>query len=238
MSTSGENQSGESVSVMVFGWEAISVEAVAASVDGRDGIEVVAQASEIDDVARYARGHRPDVLIAVSWPHDPADLAGRMMEALADSSPATRVLVLGRETDAEVVRETLQTGANGYVLVMEGVQALLQGVLLASRNYAYVSHRMGCEIARISEPEHDALTDREAQVVEGIAHGYTNAELAKALFLSVRTIESHRRTIYEKLGFERRHEVVAYAIERGLFRPSGPSDRLPQAKKKATATMA
>lgn len=222
--------------ILVHGSELMSCEGIAALLRGVDGVEVVGTNTEIADLARYVRGRQPDVVLVVSWPEDPAELAQEVLESLGDAAHGANVLVLGRETDADTVRRTLRSGARGYVLAMEGTDVLAEAVALASKGYAYVSPRMGCEIARIPEPQTSVLTEREQEVVELLAHGHTNAEVARQLFLSVRTIESHRRAIYEKCSFAARHELVAYASAVGLF-PSSPGS-LRQAKKNATATIA
>jgi two-component system response regulator NreC len=205
------------VRVVAFGWEQMSLQGICASLAATSSIEVAATASAPEDLMRYASGHRPDVVLLISWPHDPVELTSSVVTGLRDASPESRVVVLGRETDARVVRETLRAGANGYVLVMEGTAPLVEAIELASQNYAYLSHRMGCEIARVPDAGPDDPTEREEQVIGLLAEGFTNAETAERLSLSVRTVESHRSAIYQKLGFVARHELVAYALERRLL---------------------
>lgn len=212
------------VSVLLYAAEKMTLDAVGAALGAVETVEVVARAGDLEDVPRYARGHKPAVVLLISWPGDPVDQTARAVEMLADASPESRVLVLGRSTDAEVVRGVLREGANGYVLALQGIDTLVEGIELAAQDYAYVSPRLGCEIARIPDVKPDDLTKRELEIVSRIAHGQTNAETAFDLSLSVRTIESHRRAIYDKLGISARHELVGYAIERGLLPVSGTQE--------------
>lgn len=230
-----EKTAGKPVSVVVYGGELLTLGAVEAALEPVTSVEVVARTGELEDIARYARGHRPDVVLLIAWPGDPMEQAERAMAMLAEASPESRVVVLARSTDAEVVRGVLRAGANGYVLALQGVDVLVEGIELAAQNYDYVSARLGCEIARIPDPEVGGLTEREMAIVERIAHGQTNSEAAAELSLSVRTVESHRRAIYEKLAISARHELVSFALKRGLMPSSTPGF---YAKKNATATMA
>ena len=230
-----EQQGEDPVRVLVYAAEQMTLDAVAAALEPAASVEVVSRAMDADDLSRYSRGHRPGVVLLIASPGDPVELTESAMAILAESSPESRVLVLGRSFDAEVVRGVLRAGANGYVLALQGTDELVEAIGLAALDYAYVSHRLGCEIARIPDAGPQELSAREAEVVRLVSHGHTNAEAAEMLSLSVRTVESHRRTILEKLGFTARHELVAYAIERGLL-PLTAQDGY--AKKNATATMA
>lgn len=227
-----EESGAGAVSVLVHAGEQMTLDAVSAALESVESVSVVARAADLEGVSRYARGHRPGVVLLVAWPGDPVEQTSRVVGVLAEASPESRVLVLGRSTDAEVVRGVLREGANGYVLALQGVDALVEGIELAAQDYAYVSPRLGCEIARIPDAKPDDLTERELEIVSRIAHGQTNAEAAIELALSVRTIESHRRTIYEKLDIGARHELVSYAIEHGLL-PLGPAERLAVASRPA-----
>ena len=221
------------VPVLLYAGELMTLDAVAAALEPVDSVEVVARTGDLDDIPRYARGHRPGVVLLISWPGDPVEQTARVVAMLADASPESRVLVLGRSTDAEVVRGVLREGANGYVLALQGIDSLVEGIELAAQDYAYVSPRLGCEIARIPDAEPDDLTERELEIVSRIAHGQTNAEAAFDLSLSVRTIESHRRAIYDKLSISARHELVGYAIERGLLPVSGTQEGAGVARRSA-----
>ena len=222
------------VSVLLYAAEKMTLDAVGAALGAVETVEVVARAGDLEDVPRYARGHKPAVVLLISWPGDPVEQTSRAMEMLAEACPESRVLVLGRSTDAEVVRGVLREGANGYVLALQGLDALVEGIELAAQDYAYVSPRLGCEIARIPDVKTDDLTEREMEIVSRIAHGQTNAETALDLALSVRTIESHRRSVYEKLGIGARHELVSYAIECGLL-PVGSPESVAVARRRAPA---
>jgi two-component system, NarL family, response regulator NreC len=129
------------------------------------------------------------------------------------------VVVLTMQEDPAFAREALRAGALGYVLKEAADEELLLAVRLAAEGDTYLNPRLGARLA--AEPlapagRSDTLTDREVEVLRLIALGHTNSEIASRLYLSVRTIESHRSHIQRKLGRTSRSELVRYALERGF----------------------
>ena len=184
--------------------------------DGEDGFEVVAEASDVDGAARYVRGHHPDVLVLdLNMP------GGSSLEAIPlirEQSPGTQIVVLTMQQEPAFAREALGAGALGYVLKEAADDELVEAVRRAAVGDSYLNPRLGARVA--SEPPlgpPDDLSNREVDVLRLIALGHTNAEIAEQLYLSVRTVETHRSHIQQKLRLASRAELVGYALERGLI---------------------
>jgi two-component system, NarL family, response regulator NreC len=184
----------------------------------RDGtMEVVAEAADGDAALRYVRGHKPDVLVLdLNMPgKDSLEAIPEMLEA----SPATHIVILTMQPDPAFARAALSAGAVGYVLKEAAHEELLRAIEAGREGRTYVDPSVGARLA--SAPAHppgqpDGLSEREAEVLAHIALGETNAEIAASLFISVRTVETHRAHIQQKTGCTSRSELVRYAREHGL----------------------
>ncbi len=186
--------------------------------DREEDFEVVAEAGDVADTHRYVRAHRPDVLILdLNMPGDPSLAA---IPVFREESPTTHVVVLTMQEDSAFAREALQAGASAYVLKEAADEELVQAVRAAASGGIYLNPALGARIAA-APPEPagppDDLTEREVEILRLIALGHTNAEIAAQLFLSVRTVESHRAHIQHKIRLTSRAELVHYALEHGLM---------------------
>jgi two-component system, NarL family, response regulator NreC len=134
-------------------------------------------------------------------------------------SPDTRVVVLTMQEDPEFARRALRAGAAGYVLKEAADDELVEAVRRAAAGGTYLNPSLGAMLAA-APPEPagppDDLTEREVDILRLIALGHTNAEIAGQLFLSVRTVESHRAHIQQKLGRSTRAQLVRYALDHDL----------------------
>ncbi|HEY3021842.1 MAG TPA: response regulator transcription factor [Solirubrobacteraceae bacterium] len=183
--------------------------------ESEEGFEVVAIAGNAEDALRYVRGHKPDVLVLdLNMPGARRSLD--IIPEVADASPGTRVVVLTMQEDPAFARQALRGGAMGYVLKEAADEELVQAIRLAGRGQTYLHPRLGAQLAAAPEGPPDDLTEREVDVLRLIALGHTNGEIAGRLHLSVRTIETHRAHIQQKLRLSARAELVRYAIDRGL----------------------
>jgi two-component system response regulator NreC len=138
---------------------------------------------------------------------------------LLEASEATGIVVLTMQDDPAYAREALQAGALGYVLKEAADAELVQAVRLAAKGETYLQPALGARLASLpDEPKGppDDLTERELEVLRLIALGHTNSEIAEQLFLSVRTVESHRAHIQQKTRLSSRAELVRYALEHQL----------------------
>jgi two-component system, NarL family, response regulator NreC len=135
-------------------------------------------------------------------------------------APDTQIVVLTMQDNPAFARAALRAGAVGYVLKDAADTELMSAVELAAEGRTYLNPELGAKLA--SEPPEsdsrpDNLSPREVEVLRLIALGHTNGEIASSLFLSVRTVESHRAHIQQKIRLTTRAELVAYARERGLL---------------------
>ena len=183
--------------------------------DAEEGIVVVAEAGEIETARRMVRAHRPDVLVLdLNMP------GGASLPAIPELAEQTAVVVLTMQNDPAFARQALQSGALGYVLKEAADAELVGAVRAAADGRTYLNPELGARMA--AEPPApagppDDLTDRELEILRLIALGHTNSEIGGQLYLSVRTIESHRAHIQQKTRRSTRAELVRYALDHGLL---------------------
>jgi two-component system response regulator NreC len=186
-------------------------------IDNEEGLQVVAEAGTVPDAERLTRAHRPSVLVLdLNMP------GGSSLEAiprLREQAPDSAVVVLTMQDDPAFARQAFQSGALGFVLKEAADEELLQAIRLAAAGDTYLNPRLGARMAaappRPAGPPDD-LTEREVEVLRLIALGHTNPEIARQLFLSTRTVETHRAHIQQKIRGTSRAELVRYALKHGL----------------------
>jgi two-component system, NarL family, response regulator NreC len=187
--------------------------------DQAGGFHVVAEAGDADAALRSVLGYKPDVLVLdLNMPGEPTSLEA--IPRVPEISPRTRVVVLTMQEDPSFARHALQAGAAGYVLKEAADTELVEAVRRAAAGETYLNPRLGAALAAApagAGGPPDDLTTREVDVLRLIALGHTNTEIAGQLYLSVRTVESHRARIGQKLRLSTRAELVRYALDRGLL---------------------
>lgn len=185
--------------------------------DAEQGFEVVAEAGDIDSTRRFVLGHKPTVLVLDINLPEGSSLP--LIPELKESSPETEVVVLTMQNDPAFAREAMRAGALGYVLKQSAGTELVDAVRAAAAGETYMNPKLGAQVAA-APPEPagppDDLTEREVDILRLIALGHTNTEIAGKLYLSVRTVESHRAHIQQKTGRSTRAELVRYALDNGL----------------------
>lgn len=182
-------------------------------------IEVVGEAANGRDAVELAEQLRPDVVVMdVAMP----ELNGiEATRRLASLSPHTRVLALSMHKDSTYVREILRAGARGYLLKDSFDADLLAAVRAIGRGEGYLSPAVSDAVLsdyrkQVTDPI-DLLTSREREVLQMIAEGKTNKEIATILNLSVYTVDAHRGRIMEKLNLHATGELVRFAMRKGLI---------------------
>jgi len=185
--------------------------------DAEDGVQVVAEAADIDEAERKVLAYKPSVLVLdLSMP------GGSSLAAIPDiqaASPGTAIVVLTMEDEPRFAREALRAGAFGFVLKEAAESELLQAIDAAANGLRYINPQLGALIAAQPDAPSDRpdnLSEREVEVLRMVALGHTNIEISQTLYLSVRTVESHRAHIQRKIGSTTRADLVAYAHEHGL----------------------
>jgi two-component system response regulator NreC len=183
-------------------------------IDNEDGLQVIAEAGTVPDAERLTRAHRPTVLVLdLNMP------GGSSLDAIPRLRDETAVVVLTMQDDPAFARQALQAGALGFVLKEAADEELLEAIRAAAAGDTDLNPRLGARIAA-APPEPagppDDLTSREVEVLRLIALGHTNVEIGEQLFLSTRTVETHRAHIQQKLRRTSRAELVRYAFEHGL----------------------
>jgi len=185
--------------------------------EGDTGVEVVAEAEDLDGARRYVRGHKPDVLVIdLNMP------GGSTLDAIPEirgEAPDTQIVILTMQNEPAYARQALAAGVMGYVLKEAADDELLEAVRRAAAGDTYLNPRLGARLAAEPPPgPPDGLSDREVEVLTMIALGHTNTEIAEQLYLSVRTVETHRAHIQQKLRLASRSELVRYALDHGFVK--------------------
>jgi two-component system response regulator NreC len=179
--------------------------------DAEGGFQVVAEAGDVDTARRYVRGHRPHVLVLDLNMSGESSL--RSIPTIRDESPDTQIVVLTMQDEPAYARQALSAGALGYVLKEAADAELVDAVKAAAGGDSYLNPRLGARLAAIPAGPPGGLSERETEVLRMIAMGHTNTQIADSLYLSVRTVETHRSHIQQKLGLSDRAELVRYAFE-------------------------
>jgi two-component system response regulator NreC len=180
--------------------------------------EVTGEARDVRTTMTFVRAQQPGVLVLDL--NMPGDSSLGAIPDLLEASPGTVIVVLTMQNDPAFAREALRAGARGYVLKEAANAELVQAIREAMAGRTYLQPQLGARLAAAPAepegPEHD-LSERECEVLRLIALGHTNAEIAEQLYLSVRTVESHRAHIQQKLRLSTRAELVRYALDHGML---------------------
>lgn len=194
-------------------------------INSDSGFDIVGESGDGSEAVELVNKLKPDiVLMDISLPSLNGIEATRRIKR---DNPKIKVLALTMHDNEEYLSQMLQAGASGYILKKAAVSELRNAIDAINRGESYLypssaRHLIGSFLKRVEsggKSSIDGLTSREQEVLILIAEGKTNKEIAKHLQLSVKTIESHRSNIFEKLGINDRIEAVRYAIRRGLIEP-------------------
>ena len=188
--------------------------------DAEKDIEVVAEAGDARTAVFEVRAHKPDVILMdVVMPGASGIEA---TQSVLKEAPDASVLVLSMQDDPRYVREAFAAGASGDVLKEAADEELVAAIREVAGGGRYVHPELGARLIQADAEERaradaDPLSDREREVLRLLALGHTNQEIAKMLYLSVRTVETHRSHIMQKLRLSTRAELVQHAIDSGLL---------------------
>ena len=191
-----------------------------------EDIDVVAEAGDVREAVFEARSSKPDVVLMDVVMPGQTGIEG--IPLVLKEAPQAKVLLLSMQDDPQYVRQAFAVGASGYVLKEAADTEVVAAIREVAGGGSYVHPTLGAKLAAAEVADDgrtgaDPLSDREREVMRLLALGHTNQEIAKLLFISVRTAETHRAHIMQKLRLTTRAELVAYAIEHGLLDESTTS---------------
>lgn len=188
--------------------------------DAEQDIETVGEAASAERAVFEALEHKPDVVLMDVVMPGKSGIEG--MPALLQAVPEARVLILSMQDDPHYVREAFEAGASGYVLKEAADTDVVEAVRAVAGGTRYVHPALGARLVAAETEERkraesDPLSEREREVLRLLALGHTNQEIAALLYISVRTAETHRAHIMQKLSLSSRAELVRYALDHGLI---------------------
>ena len=188
--------------------------------DAEPDIETVSEAENAERAVFEAMEHRPDIVLMDVVMPGKSGIEG--LPALLQAVPSAQVLILSMQDDPRYVREAFEAGASGYVLKEAADTEVITALRAVAAGERYVHPALGArllaaELADRKRADADPLSEREREVLRLLALGHTNQEIAKLLYISVRTAETHRAHIMQKLRLTSRAELVRYALAEGLL---------------------
>jgi two-component system response regulator NreC len=191
-------------------------------IDAESDIQTVGEAGDADRAVFEAIENKPDVVVLDVMMPNKSGIEG--LPALLQAVPDAKVLILSMQDDPRYVREAFDAGASGYVLKDAADNEVVGAIRAVAAGERYVHPSLGAKLFTAESEqrrraEQDPLSEREREVLHLLALGHTNQEIAKTLFISVRTAETHRAHIMQKLHLGSRAELVRYALAEGLLDP-------------------
>ena len=210
-----------SIRVLVVDDHAIVRAGLRRVLDAEQDIETVAEAADAERAVFEALESKPDVILLDIMLPGKSGIEG--MPALQQAVPAAKVLVLSMQDDPRYVREAFDAGASGYVLKEAADTEVVGAVRAVAAGEPYLHPALGArlvaaDVEQRKRAQADPLSDREREVLRLLALGHTNQEIAQLLFISVRTAETHRAHIMQKLQLSSRAELVRHALSEGLLK--------------------
>jgi two-component system response regulator NreC len=209
-----------SVRVLIVDDHAVVRAGLALLLNAEQDLETVGEAGTAKEAILEARSSRPDViLLDVVMP---GQNGLEVVPQLLQEQPETKIVMLSMQDDPRYVRAAFEAGASGYVLKEAADVELVAAIREVAEGGRYVNPELGARLVSASTEERrlaeeDPLSAREHEVLRLLALGHTNQEIAEQLFISVRTAETHRAHIMQKLRLSSRAELVRYALGAGLL---------------------
>ncbi|WP_343042173.1 response regulator transcription factor [Ornithinibacillus caprae] len=191
----------------------------------QDDMEVISEAADGREAIQQSLSLKPDVIIMdLSMP--PGKNGLEATTELKQSLPDSNIIILTMHDDDKYLFQVLQAGASGYILKNALDSELVNAIRSVSNGQVYLyptatKKLVENYLVQIDKgedmPKYNLLSDREKETLVLIAKGYSNKEISEILYISVKTVESHKSKIMDKLGFQKRHELVQYAMKKGLL---------------------
>ncbi len=201
----------DEITVMLVDGKTLVRHAISSLLDNQEGVNVSACPEDLELAFSSALGNKPDVIV-----YNPEDLgeeeAVSVIERFKIASPDSNILILTDRDDAHFAREMIRKGAISYMMMSCDPEDIYKAIKRAARGSSAISPLISIKIAHLDE-EGSILTQREEEIAELVALGHTNKEIADLIYLSTRTVESHRASIMRKLEISSRAELVKYVRE-------------------------
>ena len=214
MSDSDQESAGKT-SIVLADDHAVVRGALKALLEGQPDFEVVGEAADIASARSAVLALAPRVLVLdVNMPDG---LAVDAVAGLREEAPGTEIVLLTMERDMTLARSAIDSGARGYLFKDAAHLELIEAVRHAAGGRDYLSGPVAAGLKDEGKAERSPLTARESEVLRLMALGHTNREIGVQLSLSVRTVETHRAHIQQKLGLDSRPELTRYALANGLL---------------------
>ena len=206
--------------VLIVDGQAVVRAGVRVLLEGEDDLEPVGEAGSAQDAILETRSARPDVILLDVPVPDRGDL--EIIPFLLREKPEAKVVVLSMQDEPQYILEAFAAGASGYVLKDAAGNEIVTAVRDVTAGSRYLHPELGARLVAADgderrRAEEDPLSERENEVLRLIALGHTNQEIARNLYISVRTAETHRAHIAQKLRLNSRADLVGYALSRGML---------------------
>jgi two-component system, NarL family, response regulator NreC len=209
-----------SVRVLIVDDHAVFRAGLRLLIDAEPDLEAAGEAGNARDAVFQARALKPDVVLMDVVMPDQSGLD--VVPTLLHERPELKVLVLSMQDDPSYIRQAFAAGASGYILKEAADTEVVAAIREVAEGKSYVHPAVGArliaaETAEARRADEDPLSDREREVLRLLALGHTNQEISAQLFISVRTAETHRAHIMQKLRLSSRAELVRYALDQGIL---------------------
>ncbi len=187
-------------------------------------LKVIAEAADGEQAYSIVAREKPEILLLdISMPPGQSGLVA--CEKISSDCPHTKVIILTMFAEPEYLFYTLRGGASGYVLKNSSSEELLSAVHAVAKGGSYIHPKMAMLLTKQlvggandeEDRSYQSLSNRELEILQLLAKGYTNKEISERIFLSVKTVEAHRSKIYKKLDFKTRADLVSYALRHKLL---------------------
>lgn len=193
-----------------------------ALLEDAEGMEVAGEASSAEDCMASIGQLQPDiVLMDIGLPGMNGIEATRQIKSL---HPAILVLILSINEEESLLREAIAAGASGYIIKRAAEEDLTNAIRAITQGYLYVHPAITRLLVKdlskgpdVQQEAFKSLTPRELEVLKYIIRGFTNRQISETLFISIRTVEGHRSSLFGKLGLKNRVELVEFAEKNGLL---------------------
>jgi two-component system, NarL family, response regulator NreC len=205
--------SGTPLTIVIADDHAVVRQGLRLLLESEDDLAVVGESSDVAETCALLRERTPSVVLLDL--HMGRELSLSALFEIRGASPDTAIVILTMEDDPAFVAPAWNAGAAGYVLKESSRTDLVRAIRTVGKGGRYVDPAIGG--LALANAEDAALTDRELEVLRLVALGHTNSEIATKMYISPRTVETHRANLQSKLGITGRPELVRYALEHGVI---------------------